>query len=440
MHDQPLKRESKLRAWIHKIRRPLLVFIQNYAILVCLGVFVCVKCFEKERIITQLQGSLAEKERNIAHLWRYNLTSSYTCHVSGPGLSATANYPTHVMVELSDASGQPCSLRQNVTAELQSVDQSSVIPTTVSVRSPSQYEVSYTALSRGQHKLHVRLNGSEVRGSPFNITVYPDPTQLRTPVRVVTGLKDPWGIAMNSHGEMVVSSFGDNKVSLWDRKGKKIQTYGEEGQMRHPTGVAVDNDDNVYVASEFQLQKFSRDGHLIKCVGRQGSKDGEFKDPKGIRLHHGHIYVSDQGNNRIQMFDTDLNFIRTIDSPGPGMGEFNKPYDLDFDGEGKAYIADSNNNRIVVDTCTCGWHGKCFDEGEGKLDMPRAIHIIGEFIYVSAWGRDYIAVYQTSGQFVTSFGKRGKGNGELLEPYGITSDHNGLVYVADHNNNRVQVF
>ena len=45
--------------------------------------------------------------------------SSYTCLVSGPGLqSATANHPTRVVVELSDSSGRPCSLKQNVTAEL----------------------------------------------------------------------------------------------------------------------------------------------------------------------------------------------------------------------------------------------------------------------------------------------------------------------------------
>ena len=115
---------------------------------------------QKEKAIFQLQSSVTQKEQIIARLQRSLSAASYTCHVSGPG--------------------------QNVTAELQSVDQSSVVPTTVSMRSPSQYEVSYTVLSRGQHKLHVRLNGSEVSGSHFNITVYPDPTQLGTPVKVVT--------------------------------------------------------------------------------------------------------------------------------------------------------------------------------------------------------------------------------------------------------------
>ena len=376
--------------------------------------------------------------------------ASYTCHVSGPGLSATANYPTHVIVELSDASGQPCSLRQNVTAELQSVDPSgrwpwskrkSQISTTVSMRSPSQYDVSYTALSRGQHKLHVRLNSSVVSGSPFNITVYPDPFQLSPPVRVATGLRDPWGIAINSHGEMVVSNFTSGTVSLLDRGGK-IQTYGSKGyrpnQMRLPAGVAVDSHDNVYVASQHKLQKFSRDGHLIKCVGQQGSKDGEFSRPGGVRLHHGHVYVCDRANNRIQVFDTDLNFIQTIGSPGSGRGQFNWPYDLDFDSEGKAYISDYQNHRIqVIDTS--GQFVRQFgqEEGKGKLKEPTAVHVMGQFVYVSDNGHGRIAVYETPGQFVMSFGKHT--GVELGNPYSITSDCNGLIYVPDFDKN-IQVF
>ena len=410
--------------------------------LAALAVVVVGGCVAKQnRNITQLQGSLAEREMKITQLQR-SLSASYCiCHVSGPGLSATANYPTHVIVELGDASGQPCSFRQNVIAELQSVDQSSVVPTTVS---PSQYEVSYTALSRGQHKLHVQINSSEVSGSPFNITVYPDPIQLGTPVRVVTGLNKPYGIAINSHGEMVVSNFTGHTVSLLDSKGEEIQTYGKgdrPDQMWFPAGVAVDSDDNVYVASNHKLQKFSRDGHLITCVGQPGSKDGEFSYPRGVRLHHGHVYVCDRGNNRIQVLDTDLNFIRTISSPGSGRGQFNEPWDLDFDSEGKAYISDYQNHRIqVIDTG--GQFVRQFGqkEGEGKLKRPTAVHVVGQFVYVSDQGHGRIAVYQTSGQFVTSFGHLGKGEGDFNQPFGITSDQNGFVYVVDQNNHRVQIF
>ncbi|CAI8007930.1 Probable tyrosine-protein kinase DDB_G0283397 [Geodia barretti] len=63
----------------------------------------------KDREIALLQQQLGEKH-------------SYTCQVSGPGLtSATVNQPTHVLVQLTDSSGRPYSLPLNVTAQLELV-------------------------------------------------------------------------------------------------------------------------------------------------------------------------------------------------------------------------------------------------------------------------------------------------------------------------------
>ena len=150
---------------------------------------------------------LQEKDALILQLQQSQQFASYTCHVSGPGLqSATANHPTHVIVEVTETSGRPCTLQQNVTAELELVSKATptspsrkppAIHTAVATTSPSRYEVSYTAVSRGQNKLHVRLNDKEINGSPFTITVYPDPTQLGRPVRVVTGVNCPYGIALS---------------------------------------------------------------------------------------------------------------------------------------------------------------------------------------------------------------------------------------------------
>ena len=115
-------------------------------------------------------------------------------------LSATVNQTTHVLVELRDSSGRLCSLQQNVTAQLQLISEAST-PTSSSKKSdkthintdityipPSQYKVVYKAENRGLHNLHVFVNNRETNGSPFNITVYPYPTQLVRPVKVVTGL------------------------------------------------------------------------------------------------------------------------------------------------------------------------------------------------------------------------------------------------------------
>ena len=49
-------------------------------------------------------------------------------------------------------------------------------------------------------------------------------------------------------------------------------------------------------------------------------------------------YVGDRNNHRIQVFDLDLNFVRSIGSRGKGRGELNAPYDVKFDTAGNMYV------------------------------------------------------------------------------------------------------
>ena len=377
---------------------------------------------EENKALGQL---LQVKDRTIHQLQQtqHFVPSSYTCLVSGPGLqSATANHPTHVVVELSDSSGRPCSLTQNVTAELVLQPTSSQATpisrarqpsATVTMISPSRYEVSYTAVRRGPHKLHVRVNGIKINGSPFIITVYPDSTQLGFPVRVVKGLKRPYGIAFNSRGEMIVSECDGDRVSVFDVRGRRVRTFGSRGdmpeQMKYPVGIAVDDTDNIYVSSLHKLQKFTSSGELFKCIDRKGSKEGEFNDPRGVTIHSNQVYVCDKDNHRIQVFDLDLNFICSIGSRGSGRREFDRPYDVSFNTAGNMYVVEFSNNRVQVMDSSRQFIRMFGQEGKGKLRGPTALHIADKYVYVSDWNSQCIAVYETSGQYVTSFGRHGGG-------------------------------
>ena len=276
------------------------------------------------------------------------------------------------------------------------------------------------------------------------MSVYPDPTQLGHPLRVVTGLNTPHGIAFNSHGEMIISERGSHQISIFDIRGKKIRTFGSHGdnpeQMKYPRGIAIDNADNIYVSSDHKMQKFTSSGELIKCVGQRGSKKREFNDPCGVTLYDNQVYVCDRDNHRIQVFDLDLNFIRSIGSYGKGKREFNAPLDVKFDSAGNMHIADHNNKRVQVMDIS-GLFIRAFGQEEkGKLSGPSAVHIVDRYVYVSDWSGHCIVVYETSGQFVSSFGRRGREQGEFIRPYCIISYANGFIHVCDLGNNRVQIF
>ena len=308
---------------------------------------------------------------------------SYTCHVSGPGLtSATVNVTTQILVELTDSSGRPHPLPMNITAQLEPISKATptnqqATPTresrnlVVTVATPSRYEVTYTPVIRGRHKLHVQVNDKEINGSPFTVTVYPDPKQLGHRVRTVTGLDEPYGIAFNNREEMIVSECGAHRLSILDTRGQKIRTLGSRGdsphQMIRPAGIATDDSGNIYVSSEHKLQKFTSTGELIKCVGQRGGKEGEFNVPRGLTLRDNLVYVCDINNNRIQVFDLDLNFVRSIGSRGSGRGEFDRPFDVKFDTAGNMYVAEWGNKRVQVMDSS----GRFIREfGRGKLSRP----------------------------------------------------------------------
>jgi hypothetical protein len=377
-------------------------------------------------------------------------SASYRCQVHGPGLtSATVNHPTHVTVEVTDSFSRPFSLPLAVSAKLEHV--SEAVPhdpsgniLSVSMTSLSKYEVKYTAINRGLHKIVLRVNEKEISGSPFILTIFPDPMQLGCPVRVLPDLNGPYGINFNKHEEMIVSECDGHRLSVFDISGKKIRTFGTHGQnpdeMVAPKGIATDGTANVYVSSLDKLQKFSVTGELIKCIGKTGKKEGEFAGPRGVTLHNSLVYVCDRSNHRIQIFDLDLNFVQSIGTYGEGRVEFNAPLDVKFDNAGNMYVVEYGNGRVQLLDAGYQFIRVFGLEGEGKLHGPSGIHIADKFVYVSDACDDCIVVYETSGYFVTSFGRSGDKEGEFDDPYYITSCTDGFIYVCDCGNDRVQGF
>ena len=303
--------------------------------------------------------------------------------------------------------------------------------------------MSYTATSRGQYKLYIQVNDKEIDDSPFIITVYPDPNDLAHPVSVMNDVITPYSIVFTSDGNMIVSEKLANQISIFDIKGRRIGKFESDDdssrQIKIPQGLAIDDEDNVYVSSEYKLQKFTSSGRFIKHVGceKLGSGKAEFDDPYGITLYNNQLYVCDCNNHRIQVFDMDLNFIRSIGSYGEGRGEFRTPYDVKFDNDHNMYVAEWDGERVQV-LDENGVFIRFFDENK-TLGKPSALHIIDKYVYVSNWSGGCIVVYETSGQFVTSFGGRGNNEGEFQYPYCINS-YNGQVYICDKDNGRIHIF
>jgi len=151
-------------------------------------------------------------------------------------------------------------------------------------------------------------------------------------------------------------------VLKFDQSGKLVKSFGK-GMFIFPHGIFVDKDDNVWVTDGdgkngkgHQVFKFSPDGKILLALGRAGvAGDGPdtFNKPSDVAVApNGDIFVADghggDTNARIVKFTKDGKFIKTWGKKGSAPGEFDIPHSLAFDSKGRLFVADRGNNRIQI--------------------------------------------------------------------------------------------
>lgn len=268
---------------------------------------------------------------------------------------------------------------------------------------------------------------------------------IKSPHTTIADLNQPYGIAINSKGEVLIAELGGKRISVFGPDGKKLRSFGE-GKFRGCKRIAVDQGDNVLVTDHSHtIQKFTCSGDFVTSVGKKGAQSLQFNYPAGIRVHPltKNVYVCDLVNHRIQILNfDDLTFYGSFGKSGSGGGEFNCPMDVAFDGQGNVYVSDFQNHRIQVFTPNgelqrnIGKPGK----GSGELYLPSGLHVSGNYIYVTEEANNRVSVFATDGLFIGSFGLQEDSRKILKQPIGVTVDTNGLIYVSDHSNNCVHVF
>ena len=162
---------------------------------------------------------------------------------------------------------------------------------------------------------------------------------------------DPNGIVRMTLGRKTEAI---DYMERYIERGEKVtERYpvGTMGTFNRETDIAWDAQDNMYVSDGYgnsRVVKISKDGVWQKAVGTHGNGENQFSTPHGIATDAaGNVYVADRGNFRIQVYDSDLNFKKSIGGvAAPWTVQVTPKYIYSGDGTGKIYRLDHEGKLL----------------------------------------------------------------------------------------------
>ena len=306
------------------------------------------------------------------------------------------------------------------------------------------YRIHCNPSTRGAHTVKVKVYDVPLEDTSLFIPFNPYLDNI-TPVRTITELNRPWGVAASDDGHVIVTEWGGNCVTILDNRGEKVKSFGGEGgsgnvMLTNPCGVAITPDSFILVSDNRRIQKISMDGDCVASVGDKGSGRHQYNLPNGIAISPitGQVYIVDSYIHRIQVLNPDLTFSHSFGKVGSANGQFNQPHDIAIDSQGLVYVTDFGNHRIQKFTASGKFVAQFGSKGPGpgQLSCPYCITIDTAgtgLVYVSEGGNDRISVFTSDGVFVNSFG-------QFHHPIGITLDRGGYLYICDYGNNEIKLF
>jgi DNA-binding beta-propeller fold protein YncE len=166
----------------------------------------------------------------------------------------------------------------------------------------------------------------------------------------------------------------------------------------------------------------------------------------------GHLWVLNRGPQPLVEFDANGKFIRAF-----GEGLFTRTHGLRFDRDGNIWVTDVGAHIVVKlnpqgqTLLTLGTKGEAgtWNEAAGSrhLNQPNdvAFSRSGDVFVVQghtpgAAGDPRVLKFDKSGHFIKSWGGKGKEPGKFEVAHGIAIDANGLLWVTDRENQRIQIF
>ena len=305
-------------------------------------------------------------------------------------------------------------------------------------------------------------------------------------------MNGPNGVSADVNGNVYIADFGNQRIRKINPAGI-VSTFAGTGtagyngdgnaatsaQLCYPIGVSADINGNVYIAdrdnNRIRMVNFAGIIATFAGIGTAGSSgdDGlaisaQLNHPYGVAADiSGNVYIVDLFNSRIRKVNS-AGIITAFAGTGVAgyngdgvlatLAQLNNPWGVSADISGNVYIADQWNHRIrkvnsagivttFAGTGTDGYNGDGFAATSAQLRYPSGLSAdINGNVYIADTGNSMIRKVNSAGIITTLAGTgiagyNGDGDAtsaQLNNPYGVSADMNGNVYIADPFNERIR--
>lgn len=274
-------------------------------------------------------------------------------------------------------------------------------------------------------------------------------------------LDTPAGIATSDDGTIYVLNAGNQRIDRFNADGEYLGIWS--GQVEEPlqlswngfqggTGLSVGPDGLIYIADTWNhaVVVVNPNGTVVRVLGDRGNQtditdagdsmneQGLFFGPRDIAISDDHIYVTDTGNERVQIFGIDGTFINAFGGYGEEDGRFIEPTGIAIAPDGTVWVADSGNGRLQVFDAEGNWlESHAIQEWETQSGVDRMNMLVFDengVLYFTTPNRGVWAWYDDAVVNV-GVGQQSDDNLTIMEfgdlrPGGIAIESNGQLLVT----------
>jgi DNA-binding beta-propeller fold protein YncE len=256
----------------------------------------------------------------------------------------------------------------------------------------------------------------------------------------------PRSLALDREDNLYVADMTGRLQKFSPRGDVLLSWRMPETDLGKPKGMCRDVNGNIVIVEPHyqRVNHFAPDGTPVAQWGARGTNAGQLTLPRAVAVNsRGEIFVSEYTTvDRVQGFSADGRqpFV-CFGQPGTRDGEFNRAEGLAIGPDDRIYVADSCNHRIQIFYRDGKWlktYGKA-GRGVGELSYPYDVRVdrAGRQ-YVCEFGNSRIQVFGTNNEPLEIIGGPGAAPGQFNNPWAIALDSQGNLFVADAGNHRVQ--